>query len=174
MEATHRGGLCGKARNNRHRRRVERMHAQQMLEEYFGEEEDEIEVRSRHVPVRGRAEFLPTLDSWSRDDQTIETGSQLELTLTAESSPRERASSECLVLAADESASKADVTTCTTDATKPIVIPSPYWARPRPAFQPRGGREAARTFDLRRFAYGCALGSAAAAAILLLVSTVFH
>jgi len=62
----------------------------------------------------------------------------------------------------------------TAAAAKPVVkvIPDPYWARPRASFQPPVGREGDRPFDLRRFGYGCALGSAAAAAILMMVSVV--
>lgn len=168
MEATHRGGLAGKARNNRHRRRIERIHAQQMLEEYLGEEEDQLEMRSRHVPVRGRADFLPTIDSWSRDDETIQTGSQLELTLSP--APDRNGLEVCEESESMPAAAMSDVETINS----PIVIPAPYWARPRASFQPQGGRGVARTFDLRRFAYGCALGGAAAAVILLVVGIVFH
>ncbi len=176
MQATHRGGLTGKARNIRHRNRVERIHAQQLLDEYLDPEE--YEDRPRHVPVRGRADFLPTIDSWTQEDETFETGSQLELTLQEAPADGEWQSNEIVELQVESSeapqAAMASVAVekATTPAVK--VIPAPYWARPRASFQPQGGRGVERNFDFKRFVYGCALGSAAAAAILLVVSTVFH
>ena len=176
MQATQRGGLTGKARSNRHRNRVQRMRAQQMLEEYF--DANAPEESPRPIPLRGRAEFLPTIDSWSQDDAAFETGNQLELTLQAATDASEKQSSEIVELQlqiaqeACELAEKAASDKVTAPTVK--VIPAPYWARPRPAFQPQGGRGVERTFDFRRFVYGCALGTAAAAAILLVVSTVVH
>jgi hypothetical protein len=177
MEATHRGGLTGKARNIRHRRRVERIQAQQMLEEYLTEEENQFETRSRHVPVRGRAEFLPTIDSWTREDEMFETGGQLELTLQAEAVETACETDQVSKFHPVESEPSEAATASNIDEGKQHivkVIPSPYWARPRTSFQPQGGRGVARTFDPRRFAYGCAMGTAAAAAILLMASVVFH
>ena len=176
MQATQRGGLTGKARSNRHRNRVQRMRAQQMLDEYF--ETEDYEEAPRHVPLRGRAEFLPTIDSWTQEDAPFATGDQLEFTVQAIEGTNntqsnndldllfhaEQDAPECVENLSFEKAPPATVT----------IIPAPYWARPRSSFQPQGGRKVERTFDLRRFVYGCALGSAAAAAILLAVSTVVH
>jgi len=85
----------------------------------------------------------------------MESQNQLELTLQASS---DREESQTLAPAGQQPPVK--------------VILDPYWARPRASFQPQSGREMDRPFDLRRFGYGCALGSAAAAAILLMVSVV--
>lgn len=176
MQATQRGGLTGKARSHRHRNRVERMQAQQMLDEYFDAEE--YEIVSRPVPLRGRAEFLPTLDSWSQDDATFETGDQLELTLQAVERTDEKLPREVVELQhqIEQEACELAEKAASESAQAPVVkvIPAPYWARPRAAFQPQGKRVAAGTFDIKRFVYGCALGSAAAAAILFVVSIVFQ
>ncbi len=176
MQATQQGGLAGKARSNRHRNRVQRMRAQQMLEEYYDADDNEIE--GRPIPLRGRAEFLPTIDSWSQEDAAFETGNQLELTLQAATDAGEKQSSEVVELQlqiakeASELAEKAASESVTPPMVK--IIPAPYWARPRATFQPQGKRVVNGSFDFKRFVYGCALGTAAAAAILLVVSTVVH
>ena len=176
MQATIHGGLSGKARVNRHRNRIHRMHAQQMLEEYYDEEAGE--APERLIPLRGRAEFLPTVDRWTQEDAGLESGSQLELVLTVEQElevPQPRQEVEDV----QQPASVQSEVDQQVQAEQPVrpplkVIPAPYWARPRASFQPQGGRQVDRPFDLRRFGYGCALGSAAAAAILFVVSVVIH
>lgn len=180
MQATTHGGLSGKARFNRHRNRAYRMHAQQMLEEYYDEEAGE--APERPIPLRGRSEFLPTIDRWTQEDETFDAGEQLQLTLVAEvdepsepvpvpSAPAPAAKS----VAEEIEEYNEQVTEAAAVTAKPVkVIPAPYWARPRASFQPQGGRPAKPSFDLLRFGFGCALGSAAAAAILFVVSVVVH
>ncbi len=176
MQATQRGGLTGKARSNRLRKRVQRMQAQQMLDEYF--EIEDHEISPRPVPLRGRAEFLPTIDRWTQEDATFETGDQLEFIVQAVEGSNNTQSNNDLdsqFHAAHDASDHAEATTF--DKAPPAtvtIIPAPYWARPRATFQPPAGRKVERAFDLRRFVYGCALGTAAAAAILLAVSTVVH
>lgn len=175
MPSTTRGGLTGKARSNRLRNRVHRMQAQQMLDEYFDAED--FEVVERYVPVRGRADFLPTIDSWTQEDETFETGDQLELTLQAVEGASNTQSDNDIEsqFHAEHDARVAEEFSAEAVAAPTVtIIPAPYWARPRATFQPQGGRRADRKFDVRRFVYGCAIGSAAAAAILLAVSTVVH
>ena len=179
MQATQRGGLTGKARANRNRNRIQRIHAQQMLDEYL--DADAPRESPRLIPLRGRAEFLPTIDSWTREDATFETGNQLELTLQAANDHRDEQTREnakwrlATAEEADNGATQTETAACQ-EQVRPLVmvIPAPYWARPRVDFQPQGGRGVERTFDFKRFAYGCALGSAAAAAILLVVSVIAH
>ena len=174
MQATQRGGLTGKARHNRLRNRVQRMQAQQMLDEYF--EIEDHEISPRPVPLRGRAEFLPTIDSWTQEDSTFETGDQLEFTVQAIEGTNNTQSNNDLdsqFHASHDAPEHAENSACETAPPATVtIIPAPYWARPRATFQPQGGRKVERAFDLRRFVYGCALGTAAAAAILLAVSTV--
>jgi hypothetical protein len=175
MQATQRGGLTGKARSNRLRNRVQRMQAQQMLDEYF--EIEDHEISPRPVPLRGRAEFLPTVDSWTQEDASFETGDQLEFTVQATEGSKNTQSNNDLDSQFDAALDTPDhVENPATDKVAPTVtvIPAPYWLRPRATFQPQGGRLVECNFDLRRFVYGCALGTAAAAAILLAVSTVVH
>lgn len=176
MQATQRGGLTGKARSNRHRNRVQRMRAEQMLDEYFYA--DDSEILTRPIPLRGRAEFLPTIDSWSQEDATFETGNQLELTLQPATNTDETNSNEVVELQlqiAQETSDLAEKSASENGSVSIIkVIPAPYWARPRAEFQPQGKRVENGTFDFRRFVYGCALGTAAAAAILLVVNSVVH
>jgi hypothetical protein len=165
MQATHHGGLNGKARFLKNRNRAERIRAQQLLDEYFGADEEP--RPRRHVRLGSRAEFLPSADSWTALDAALDAGHQFELSL-APPSP--------VVAVADSTEPAKQTPTPTGDAVRPAVtvIPAPYWARPKVAFQPQGRRNAPPAFDPRRFLYGCALGTAAAAAILVAVSAVFH
>lgn len=158
MQATYHGGLTGKARSNKYRNRVERIRAQQLLDEYFEVEEDR---PRQHVRLGGRADFLPTVDSWTSESESFETGNQFELSLGAHDTA-----------AVDNAAAEPKVEAAPKPNVK--VIPAPYWARPKVTFQPQGGRSTEKAFDIRRFLCGCALGSAAAAAILMIVSTVVH
>ena len=171
MQATQRGGLTGKARSNRLRNRVQRMQAQQMLDEYF--EIEDFEISPRPVPLRGRAEFLPTVNNWTQEEVAFETGDQLEFSVKAIESVSDTQESQ-LPSEQDGLAQAEDTVPETAPPATLTVIPAPYWARPRSTFQPQGGRNVDRNFDFRRFVYGCALGTAAAAAILLVVSTVVH
>lgn len=169
MQATYHGGLTGKARTIKTRNRIERIRAQQLLDEYFDAEDDD--QPRQHVRLGSRADFLPTADSWTNESAGFETGGQFELSLEAvatneiEGDFREE---EAGASAAAETVLEAEPK----QAVK--VIPTPYWAKPKLTFQPQGTREVAKSFDVRRFLCGCALGTAAAAAILMIVSTVVH
>ena len=154
MQQVARGGLTGKARHHRHRNRAYRLYTQQMLEEYL---EDELgPAPARPVPLRGRAEFLPTVDHWTEEDAPVQTQGQLQFEIPKPTPQAEQPT---------ESTAPAQPTV--------KVFPEPYWARPRAAFQEQRCDKMDRDFDLRRFGFGCALGGAMAAAILLAVSIVF-
>lgn len=169
MQATYHGGLTGKARSIKFRNRVERIRAQQLLDEYFDEDGED---RPRpHIRFGRRSDFLPAVDDWTSDSATFETGDQLELSLVGE-----KAQEQSAAATSNSQAATAIPDTAIDPAPKPAtkVIPASYWARPKIAFQPAGGRNVSKSFDPKRFLVGCALGSAAAAAILMIVSTVVH
>ena len=167
MQATKLCGLNGKARTLRQRDRASRLHAQHLLEEYF--DPDLIaDRRDRYIPIRSRSEFLPAVTVWrderNEDDMGFSQAVQFELSLDA-TAP---APADC----------------CDAGVKVPATQPTPVelrhanekppmgWARPKVSFQPISRRNPRNSFDPKRFLYGCLLGSAAAAVVLLMVSVV--
>lgn len=168
MQTTIYGGLNGKARTLRSRNRATRMYAQQLLEDYF--DPDPIADRpDRYIPVRSRSEFLPAVTVWrdecNEENKGFAQGVQFELPLdVAAPAPADPCDAEVKVPVAQ---------------TAPVVLrpvnekPPMGWARPKVSFQPLSRRNPRGSFDPKRFLYGCLLGSAAAAVVLLMVSVVF-
>lgn len=168
MQATKLGGLNGKARTLRQRDRASRLHAQQLLEEYF--DPDLIaDRRDRYIPIRSRSEFLPAVAVWRDErnevDRGLAQGVQFELPLNADAP-------------APADFCDAGVKVPATQAT-PVELrhvnetPPMGWARPKVSFQPVSRPNPRGSFDPKRFLYGCLLGSAAAAVVLLMVSAMF-
>ena len=147
MENTRCNGLVGKARRARNLNRVTRMYAQQMIDEYLYPESDAWQPE-RYIPIRSRSEFLPSAASIS-DEQDASTQRQLELPMIAAGAAVERSTG---VEVADEP--RRDF----------VIRP------PRTPFQPTQWRKQKQSpFTPGGFLFGCALGSAAAAMVLLVV-----
>ncbi len=147
MENTRYNGLSGKARRARDLNRVTRMFAQQMIDEYLYPE-PEARRPERYVPIRSRSEFLPTAASFS-DESARAPKLQLELPLANVDAEVERPTGVKI-----------------TDVPRrgPVVRP------PRAPFQPTLWRKQKQSpFSPGGFLFGCALGSAAAAMVLLVV-----
>ena len=147
MQAERRGGLSGKARKARYRHRAARLHSNHLIKEYF--EPNESGSLVRYVPIRGRGEFLPSV---AHIGTVFENNQQLELPLDRKGEER-RASKDRSILFNP-----------TADRAKTFD--------PRelePAGDERQGM--ARDFTLRGFFMGCAMGSAAAALLLLVAHT---
>ncbi len=159
MQAVKHGGLSGKARRVRHRNRAARLHTQQMIEEYF-EPGGATMTSDRYIPIRGRSDFLPSV---TQHDGVLPAGadSQLELPLTTSAS--------------DKSVARPEQEP---DTTADAAIRFPRDDRRTAEFDPhrldpartKGGRPAG-TFTMGGFLVGCAIGSAAAALVLLVVQT---
>jgi hypothetical protein len=168
MQATKLGGLNGKARTLRQRDRASRLHAQQLLEEYF--DPDSLADRGdRYIPIRCRSEFLPAVTAWrdecNEEDKGFAQGAQFELPLDAGApAPADFCDAGVKVPATQ---------------TTPVELrhvnekPPMGWARPKVSFQPVSRRNPRGSFNPKRFLYGCLLGSAAAAVVLLMVSVAF-
>lgn len=160
MKATPNQGLCGKARRVHHRNRAARLHARQWVDEYFDRDTAE-PPGHRYIPIRGRSEFLPTV---ARVDRSAARGrdGQLELPLTTAG----RA----------DNAGRAVATARTVPdrgagPTKDVVIrfPSRSQSPVGRAFKPPMQFGPRNRFTIGGFLLGCAMGSAAAAAVLLVV-----
>lgn len=147
MENTRNHGLAGKARRAREFNRITRMYAQQMIDEYLNPE-PETWRPERYIPVRSRNEFLPSA-AFIDDEQADCSQRQLELPLTT----------------AAASLKPSTVAKVTDPARRDSVIRTP-----RSPFKIRQERDRKQSpFTPGGFLFGCALGSAAAAMVLLVV-----
>ena len=151
MENTRYNGLAGKARRARDLNRVTRMYTQQMIDEYLYPDSDTWRPE-RYIPIRSHSEFLPSAASNS-DEQDAPTQRQLELPLTNSGTTAERSTGANV---ADEPRRSS------------VVRP------PKSYFQPKQRRKQEQApFTPGGFLFGCALGSAAAAMVLLVVQLAF-
>lgn len=147
MENTRHNGLAGKARRARDLNRVTRMYAQQMIDEYLYPNSDTWRPE-RYIPIRGRSEFLPSA-AFLNDEQAAPTQPQLELPLIAAPAAVERLTG---VNVADEPRRGSVIRPPRT-----LSQSTPWRKQKQSPFTPGG------------FLFGCALGSAAAAMVLLVV-----
>lgn len=156
MENTRYNGLAGKARRARDLNRITRMYAQQMIDEYLYPDPDPVRPE-RYIPIRGRSEFLPSAALIS-EDQDAPTQRQLELPLISAGAARERT-------LPDETVERSTSVAVADVPRRDSVI------RPlRAPFQPMKRRKQKQSpFTPGGFLFGCALGSAAAAMVLLVV-----
>lgn len=143
MNATRYNGLAGKARRVRTVSRAHRLYVQQLLDEYLEPEVDEAEPQ-RYIPIRNDYEFLPSADP-AIDEPEPTLPAQLDLSQKP---------------AADEVAAVA----------APLP-PQPIGVlRPRVTFTPVDHcRKRPRKLTAGGFAFGCAMGGAAAAVLLLVL-----
>jgi hypothetical protein len=154
MENTGYNGLAGKARRARDLSRASRMHAQQIIEEYLYTESDAWRP-PRFIPIRGRSEFLPSAAFVGEATSALR-HRQLELPLAA--------GTVTTLPAPDETARERTLPEPVVQPRRDSVI------RPRRApFRPVQRRKQSSPFTPGGFLFGCALGSAAAAVVLLVV-----
>jgi len=154
MENTRYNGLAGKARRTRYLNRARRMYAQQMIEEYLYPEPDAWQTQ-RLIPIRGRAEFFPSA-AFMGDEREARIQQQLELPLIAAGAAREGT-------LADQAVERS---TAVSDGPRRDSVIRPLKA----PFQPTPRQKQKQSpFTPGGFLFGCALGSAAAAMVLLVV-----
>ncbi len=160
MQAANRG-LSGKARRVHHRNCAERLSSRQMIEEFLDPKPQD--PPPRHIPIRGRRSFLPSIVHM-RTTVAAEIGRQLELPLAAV----ENASTTVRSGGTAQPASERKIV-AQADAT----LRFPHVGKPTagPAFKPLEQLEAGQRFTVGGFLLGCAMGSAAAAMVLLVVQT---
>jgi hypothetical protein len=120
-----------------------------MIDEFLEPGEDQRDTM-RYIPIRGRNEFLPSVASLSTTGSRPD-DEQLELPLA-----------------------RAQQSACTDAADRIIRFPrKDQVGQPLPIKPPEQlGRRAKRPFTVGGFLMGCAMGSAAAAVLLLLVRIV--
>lgn len=153
------GGLSGKARRERGRHRAARLYGTQLVDEYLDDGPPAPGGRhwSGSIPIKGRAEFLPTVTASNRRRKkrrgTRRGGSQLELPYSA--------GDHVLPLSQPE---------MQTVLGSPIRFPLAAETRLVPRADAPKARETP-ALSFRGFLLGCAMGSAAAAVMLLMVRT---
>lgn len=176
------GGYSGKARKNRDRSRAARFDVQHMLDE-FSDLNDGDEKHDRFIPIGRRSEFLPTvMESSERSDETRQ---QVDLPLT---SPRDAAEShkeiagsapDVIRMNRRDTSGGQEGTCGSTCGPKPTAVistrPAPRLVphSPEPRTRPKSSITVNPLGDLLKrtggLMYGCAIGSAAAAMILLVL-----
>ena len=166
MNAAIPGGLAGKARRVRNRSRAARLYAQQLIEDYFEPDPTE-RRRSRSVPICGRSDFLPTAVR-PEDTPSGDREAQLELALAEVTtpSPAELPISEVVAMPARPAEVLANTVIRFPRTAEPCAKPL---LKPPQQFRPRREK-----FTFGGFLLGCAMGSAAAALVLLVVQTVIQ
>ena len=158
MPRVRQGGLAGKERKTHVRTRASRSHSQQLINDFF--EPDPDTVRSqRDIPVRGRSEFLPSL-TYHNGAGSARAPQQLELPLasTGKSTPSD-GQAGVQPPAAERSTAEA-----TPGTREPSTVPFP-----RQVLRRLESSKQTKPFTASGFLLGCALGSAAAAMILLVI-----
>jgi len=159
------GGLAGKARRMHVRESADRWFSNQLIADYYEPDEDQ-RPAIRAIPIRSRSEFVPSAMSFSAGEAAVDR--QLDLPLNDGNAilPPQRLDDQALTPAADVDRAAAG----------PITIPFQRPSR-RGSFSPlpldwsKGSRPRRTSpFTLRGFMTGFAVGSAAAAVLLLFVS----
>ncbi len=180
-------GLQGKARRVRHRNRAERLHQQQMLNEYFMPESKR--RSSQYIPIRGRGEFLPSavppvelsdgqpdrqlMVPLSRHDKNGSSASTVPSKDTPRSSREKAATRDGVkrhVASAGTSPKRAAIRNDRREKALRFVPDE----RPRlslPIKPPEQMHRKGKSFTLRGFLTGCAMGGVAAGFALLVLQT---
>jgi len=194
MEATQQRGLAGKERRKREFQRARQRYADHLVDEYF--DADEGGGHTRRIPIKRCSAYLATSGQIAGEDAA--SGVQMEFVLDeprrAERpgarevvwppAPTHAAPTTKLI---DESMVKFDKPTSrqqTSDAKERAIRFEPKPARPAAPTRslpfpqewrpPIGYRSKKRGLSFGGFAYGCLLGGAAAACLLLIVHVVFR
>ena len=152
MRDASQGGLAGKARRAYHRSRAGRLYAQQQIADYLDPKPEPADLqRSRPIPIGHRRDFVASVTS----EPPHRPGQQLELPLTRTEPVGE---GTIRITRKPLTPARAGVASVKNGQTGPQAAASQ--AAPN---------QSTETFSLWRFLGGCAMGSAAAAMILLIV-----
>lgn len=162
------GGLSGKARRNRSRGRAFRFQAQQMIDEFL-ESEPQPSHSDRYIPIRGRSDFLPSAKCPGSEAKggAVDARSQPE----AHSKPIKRPAIKPASRSGNDPQQCYALVSSKGPLRERLKLDLPVIRPPRPPQKPEQPAEPVN-FTVRGFLYGCAMGSAAAAVLLLLVQIV--
>lgn len=159
MRNTPNQGLAGRARRARHRSRASRLHHQHLIEEYLGGSERLQDSRSdRPIRIGHRPEFLPSAELGLDDSGA----GQLELPLIT---PEAIEAGAVITIPKEKSASLAALEAAT------IATQSSPATPVHEVSSVAVTGSAADEFSIRGLLVGCAMGSAAAAMVLIVIRT---
>jgi len=189
LEATQQRGLAGKERRKRDFQRARRRYADHLVDEYF---DAEVEVdRGRRIPIRRCSAYLANSGQLGGED--VAHGVQMEFALDEPQrverfgdrevvwppAPRQAASTAKLIDESMVKLHKPAPSQKTSDAgerairfetrSAPTAPPATSLPFPQEWRPPMGYRSRKRGLSFAGFAYGCLLGGAAAACLLLIV-----
>lgn len=153
------GGLSGKARLVSQRRRAERIAVREMLDEYF-EPQSVTRRPVSHIPIRSRAEFVPTATDAPVHSPHGEPR-QLQLPLSVRPASGEEQGQRSAVACVSHEPWTAS---SAVRRDKPAIV-----NRLVPRSDTKSER---RPFSLGGFALGCLAGTAVAAVLLLIIRAV--
>ena len=171
MADTGLGGRAGKARQKHHFERFAQREAEEAIEDFLAVH-DSSTGSERIIPVRRRAEFIPTAVDECDDSAAGPGFEQLGFDFDPDLEPARNpeADREYARWAARAAAAVADPSTTEQPdrpAAEPIVF-RPQVAQPATAVG-RQPASPAQPFSLRGLLTGCAIGAAAAAVLLLVI-----
>ncbi len=163
MDTVKQQGLSGKARRVRYRNRAVRLYTQQLLDELFEPDRPYATRPSRYIPIRGREEFLPSIAHTS-DVAAARTRTQLELPFPTS----DRARTALPTTDTTRAVSKRKTQEA---GDMPLRFPRAEKATASPIPRASERPEVDKNFTIGGFFLGCAMGSAAAALVLLVMQT---
>lgn len=169
------GGLNGRARKAHRRNRATRFHHDEMVAEYFNDIEEGV-MPQRQIPIRHKNEFLPS--AHYVDPSTLQAHQQMELPLETRSSMTKNKTTSKLIphhqairfMKAQKAKSAA--ASSISHKLKDAKAWQPVHLSPRILTNRSPWRRRVASLSLGGFAYGCLLGGAAAAFMLMLINIV--
>jgi len=167
------GGYSGKARRNRDRSRAARMEAQQMLEEY-AEPAGETSSHERIIPIGRRSEFLPSVGAIGAEVGYDASDAQMDLPLRSTRPARDDSGTDgkdhAIRLCPGRNGDSAQKSFDTESLNLLPRAQRNLWRDLPVAKLASAARSAmAKGHRAAGLLFGCAVGSAAAAAVLLII-----
>jgi len=178
------GGLQGKARHDRFRKRARQLHSQRLIEEFVDPEKQQ-QRTPRHIPIKHRAEFVPSAPVMGSKYGTG-TEQELELVYSTESEscnvdgglfdgayalvPPDSQDHSAITFSASTGTGRRDQDDTSVEPAERDAL---FGDRRKETGLGEGDRSAIESFTARGFAFGCAIGTAAAAVLLMMVRVAF-
>ena len=162
MQSVMNRGLAGRERKAHYRNRAGRLFTQMLIDEYLEPTPDEAD-RDRFIPIRGRSDFLPAVAT-SVLEELSHADTQLELPLTCEDDNGRHKTQDPAKSKRNGNGKSDAVIRFRSQASR---IAEETSEQSQPAESVPSTSDEKSEFTLRGFLYGCALGSGAAAVLLM-------
>ncbi len=169
------GGLNRRARKAQRRNRATRIHHNELVDEYFSENEEEMNFQ-RNIPIRHKSDFFPS--AHYVDQKTLTTGQQLELPLnsgrkvTKNNTTSKLIPHHLAIKITKNQDSKPSSTSSRLRKFKDAKAWQPVHLSPRILMNRSLWHRRFSSLSLSGFGYGCLLGGAAAAFMLMVLDII--